>query len=101
MPAGTRISIRREPRRRPSPPQVLQGLSTTRPSPPHAEQGRVTVRKPCEKRWRPRPPQEGQLRGCDPFSAPDPEQGSHGSSRDTTSGASTPKAASRKEISIR
>jgi hypothetical protein len=101
MPAGIRISSVRVPRRRPWPSHPEQGLSTIRPSPPQVAHGRVTTRKPCENRCRPRPPQAEQSRGCDPFAAPDPEQASQTSSREIASGAVMLKAASRKETSMR
>ena len=71
------------------------------PSPWQVGQGRVTVRNPCDTRWRPRPPHAGQVFGFVPGSAPLPSQVSQRSSREIAIGASTPKAASRNAISMR
>ena len=52
-------------RRRPSPPHASHGFSMTWPSPWQVGHGRMTVRKPCETRWRPLPPHVGQVFGFD------------------------------------
>ena len=71
-PAGIRSLILEVRSRRPAPRQVLHGFSITRPAPWHCGQVCAMLKMPREVITWPRPPHAGQLRVCDPGSAPEP-----------------------------